>query len=108
MKIIRKNVNLIEDNRGETIVEVVVAFAVLSIMLVMFAQGISYASNTSVRASKTREKSDIAMQELQKDMVNRTADMIPVAGEILVYRQVREIELDDGTKYYYVVYVSNT
>ena len=107
MNIIRKTANLIEDNKGETIVEVVVAFAVLSIMLVMFAQGISYATNTSVRASKTREESDKAMLDLQKDMVTETADPIPVSGEVLVYRQVRDIEVD-GTKYYYVVYVPNT
>ena len=107
MKIIRKTFNLIVDNKGETIVEVVVAFAVLSIMLVMFAQGIAYASNTSARAMQTREKSDKAMHLLQKARVSGSADSIPVEGEPLVYRQVREIELDDGTKYYYVVYVPN-
>lgn len=105
MKIIRKTFNLIEDNKGETIVEVVVAFAVLSIMMVMFAQGIAFATNSSVRASKTREKSDKAMIALQKKMVSETANKVPVAGEILVHRQVRKVTLEDGTEYYYVVYV---
>lgn len=110
MKLIRKNINLLKDNKGETIVEVVVAFTVLSIMMVLFSQGIAYASRSSMMADKNRDSADKAMTDLQKEKVSSTTPpgKMPVPGKapagienIVVYRQVYPV--DSKT---YVVYSS--
>ncbi len=111
MKLIRKNSHILEDNKGETIVEVVVAFTVLSIMMVLFSQGIAYASRTSVLADNNRDSADQAMMDLQERIAGYDpappgkspvqAD-VPVGAEsFLVYRQVYTV--DSKT---YVVYSS--
>ena len=46
MKLIKKTSSIFGNNSGETMVEVLVAFTLLSIMLVAFSQGISWATNT--------------------------------------------------------------
>lgn len=113
MKVIRKLDRMQNDNKGETIVEVVVAFAVLSIMMVMFAQGISYASHAGVAAEKKRSDADQALVRLQDKLAaNEDEGKVPIAGgnlssPIIVYRQVCEITLDDGSSYKYVVYTSD-
>ena len=64
MKLIRKT-SLIIDNSGETMVEVLVAFTLLSIMLVIFSQGIAWASKSEMNATKNRNNADTAMKDLQ-------------------------------------------
>jgi len=110
MKLINKNMRLTGDNKGETIVEVVVAFAVLSIMMVMFSQGISYATRTGFMASKTRSNSDEAMIKLQDDIISPSGskpEKVPIGKNgVTVYRQVYKVEVD-GKEYTYIVYTSN-
>lgn len=110
MKLIRKSGHLLEDNKGETIVEVVVAFTVLSIMMVMFSQGLAYASRTSVIADKNRDSADQAMMELQEQIATNTpgSGKMPVPADtpagvdsFVVYREVYTV--DSKT---YVVYSS--
>jgi hypothetical protein len=48
MKRLSKKICIIKDNSGESMVEVVVAFTLLSIMLVLFSQGISWATRSEV------------------------------------------------------------
>ncbi len=60
----------IRNKRGETMVEVLVAFTLLSIMLVVFAQGIAWASRSEVNASNSRNSADTGMKELQTDIAN--------------------------------------
>ena len=100
----------ISDNRGETIVEVIVAFALLSSMLVLFSQGLAAASRSDMKAMETRAEADKAMLKLQQTKVNTgiTQPNKAQAAEIdnnLIYRQVYEIiDEQTGEKYTYVVY----
>lgn len=98
MKCIRKTIVLI-DNSGESIVEVLVAFTLLSIMLVAFAQGISWATTTEYRASKTRQTADDSMIKLQQALAGQSG----VEGVNCV--QDSEIELDSGAKIYHYTYI---
>lgn len=110
MKLIRKSNHQLTGNKGETIVEVVVAFTVLSIMMLMFSQGITYASRTGVLASKTRDKADKAMIALQdKINSNNVPQKVPVPNPngLKIYRQDFFVEVD-GTTYTYIVYSTDT
>ena len=118
MRIIRKHYNLISDNSGETIIEVVVAFTLLSIMLIMFSQGITFATNSNLDAQETRKKSDEAMKLLQYQKVSANR---PVAGpidsyadqsleiDLKMYKQIYNVKIseDDENTYTYVVYSMN-
>ncbi len=111
MKIISKRDNILKDNNGETIVEVVVAFALLTIMLVVFSQGIAFATNANVRADKTRANADDAMKELQdwtvKDERPNRGPVIPndedLEKDLYLYKRIYTVTLD-GDTYTYVVY----
>ena len=103
------------DKRGETIIEVLVAFALLSIMLVLFSQGITAASKSDVKAMQTRTAADKAMLDLQKCKVEGiiTEDGVkhpnksPVSdiNNKVIYRQIYQIEDEQTGEFYtYVVY----
>ena len=103
------------DKRGETIIEVLVAFALLSIMLVLFSQGITAASKSDIKAMQTRTAADKAMLVLQKVKVDGTnlPDNVTVSTKApaskvddkLIYRQIYQItDEQTGEKYTYVVY----
>lgn len=117
MKMIKKCDSILFDNTGETIAEVVVAFAVLAIMLVMFAQGIAYASNTGFAADRQRSNADQTLIKLQDILASTDAQSpVPVMGgnaesPIIIYRQVYEISVDEEDEnsdtYRYVVYTAD-
>lgn len=65
MKMISKTRKLLLDNSGETMVEVIVAFTFLTIMLIVFSQGLAWATNSEARASASRNSADQAMTDLQ-------------------------------------------
>ena len=65
---------ILKDRSGETIAEVVVAFALLSIMLVVFAQGIAWATNTQIQASDNRKQADDSMISLQNKLATEKVD----------------------------------
>ena len=66
MKIIAKTKAVFADNKAETIMEVLVAFLVLTIVMVLFAQGISYANVAEMYALNNGKTSDDSLFELQK------------------------------------------
>ena len=103
--IIRKINNLLKDTKGETIIEVVVAFTLLTIMMLLFSQGIKYATMTNMRADDTRSDSDLAMEGLQAEVASDKSTAMPV-NDIEgnnVYRK-RYVITVDGQHYTYVVY----
>ena len=111
MKKINKSFRqLIRDNRGETIVEVIVAFALLSIMLVLFSQGLAAASRSDMKAMETRTAADKAMLQLQQMKID-TGITQPNRAQVtevdnnLIYRQVYQI-VEGQDVYTYVVYSS--
>jgi type II secretory pathway pseudopilin PulG len=108
MKIIIKKGFRRSGKRGETMVEVVVAFLLLSILLVMFSQGMVSTTKAEVQATKNRNSADKAMKALQEELAagvnkgsGRTDDAIPVGDgdkvDIVPY-----IYSENG--YTYVVY----
>ena len=105
-KLYRHHIN---DNRGETIVEVIVAFALLSIMLVLFSQGLAAASRSDMKAMETRTAADKAMPTLtQKKLDSSVTTYKAQVTEVdnnLIYRQVYPItDEQTGEIYTYVVY----
>ena len=118
MKVIRKHDRLLKDNSGETIIEVVVAFTLLTIMLIMFSQGITFATRSNLDAQDTRKRSDEAMKLLQYQKVSTNR---PVAGpidnyadqsleiDLKMYKQIYNVKIseDDENTYTYVVYSMN-
>ena len=99
----------ISDNRGETIVEVIVAFAFLSIMLVLFSQGLAAASRSDMKAMETRTAADKAMLTLQQKKLDSSVTtykaQVTEVDNNLIYRQVYPItDEQTGEIYTYVVY----
>lgn len=70
MKLMKKTYRTLNDNSGETMVEVLVAFTLLSILLIIFAQGIAMATNTELNADKSRLGADEAMKNAQDYMAD--------------------------------------
>ena len=70
MKMIRKTRKVLLDNYGESMVEVIVAFTLLSMMLVLFSQGVAWATNAELQASASRDSADAAMLHLQQTLAN--------------------------------------
>lgn len=68
MKYLRNVTSIIKDNSGETIAEVLVAFVLLTIVLILYAQGIALATNSDMNASKSRTGADKAMKQVQDDI----------------------------------------
>ena len=119
MRRIDKTRSVLTDNSGETIVEVTVAFTLLAVMLVIFSQGIAYATAAEVNASRSRNHADAAMIELQRAIARPTSSdlitpplPIPVDGNNNAYMKIYTVRIgtdtpedlsDDGT-YLYAVY----
>ena len=80
MRCIYKKGSILTDNSGETMVEVLVAFTMLSIMLVIFSQGLTWASKSEVQASKSRNNSDAAMKAFQTMCARGEKSTTPVPG----------------------------
>ena len=109
MRRINKTSFVLRDNNGETIVEVTVAFTLLAIMLVIFSQGIAYATKAEVNASKSRDRADAAMIKLQhwlatpSDGTTPQALDISVDGKYEAYVRIYQVEVD-GELINYAVY----
>lgn len=68
MRRISKTGFVLTDNSGETMVEVLVAFALLSIMLLIFSQGLAWATTAEARAYDSRIAADQAMADLKTEL----------------------------------------
>lgn len=71
MKIIAKTKAILIQNTAETMVEVIVAFVVLSIVMVLFAQGMRYAATAEDYAMRNTRKYDEAMIRLQNTVTGK-------------------------------------
>ena len=104
MLLIKKRNRIIADNTGETMVEVIVAFALLSIMLLLFTQGIAGATRSEYYAIKSRASADIAMRALNEYIATNDIDSSNYSYSIDV--DVQEKQLNGGwLKCEYVVTV---
>ena len=105
----RNLVDILKDNSGETIVEVLVAFVLLTIMLVVYAQGIAWATNSEMNAEKSRTGADKAMKQVQDDISNGDAHELTEKYQVPVYLDTRIVHKTytvtvDGKSYTYVYY----
>lgn len=107
MKCLLKTRRLLRDNSGETMVEVLVAFTLLSIMLVIFSQGLAYASKAEINAMKSREGADQAMNQLQAKLASgeRATDYVQIVGTCGDRIKIETYTVNvDGREYTYVYY----
>lgn len=74
MKIIAKTRSVLISNKAETLVEVIVAFAVLTIVCVLLGQGMSYAQSIEGFAIEKTKACDDAMKKLQKTVTKGGSD----------------------------------
>ena len=81
MKIKAKTKAILYYNNAETIVEVIVAFLVLSIIMVLFARGITFASTAEKHAIDNINTADDAMIRLQKVVTDQNPKPAGVTGE---------------------------
>ena len=68
MKMISKTGKILRSNSGETMVEVIVAFTLLTIMLVVFAEGLAWATKSETEARERRNAADQGMIDLQNTL----------------------------------------
>lgn len=107
MKCINKTGNILRNNSGETIVEVLVAFTLLSIIMLIFSQGIAFATNAEYRASTTRQNADEALKRIQHRLATGERDSMytQIHG---VFNDLIKVETYtetvDGQTYTYVYY----
>lgn len=64
MKVIKRLISKIKDNRGETMVEVMVAFIVLLLILAVFGNSISATGEAERFANEKRQEADEGMKQL--------------------------------------------
>ncbi len=91
-KIVNRCKSVLNNRSGETIIEVVVAFALLSIMLVLFSQGIAWATNTEMAATDNRKKADDSMIKLQENLAAENAS----GGSVVVTEDGTPIITENG------------
>lgn len=84
MRLIKKTNSILGSNSGETMVEVIVAFTLLSIMLIVFSEGIAWATRTEFNAGKSRTSADVAMRALQEYIATSTVDESKYSNSITV------------------------
>ncbi len=72
MKMFKKTASILKNTSGESIIEVLVAFTLLSIMLVVFSQGLASASVSEMKAKQTRDSADQSMIDLQRKLASST------------------------------------
>ena len=70
--VLKRIKTILKDNSGESIAEVLVAFIVLTIMMVLFARGLGYATNSQTNAKESRVSADSSMKSLQKQLTSAT------------------------------------
>ena len=106
MKRLNKLNTVLKDTSGETMVEVIVAFTLLTIMLVVFSQGLASATTSEVNAKNTRDNADQTMIKLQKHLASDNPTSDDTTNGIDVTEDPTKISVgDDGkiTKYSYEV-----
>lgn len=100
MKKVSKTIKpIVKDNSGESMVEVIVAFTLLTIVLLMFAQGIASATNSESNATKSRKSADNAMIDLQEQLINPPAGQ----GSPVLNGEIKRHKYEAG-EYKYVIY----
>lgn len=104
MKRIKKIGMILKDTSGETMIEVLVAFTLLSIMMVVFSQGLASAANSEANAKNSRDSADKTMLKLQQKLSSDTPNTTDTSNNINV-KQGTSLNAGTGsiTAYTYTV-----
>lgn len=105
MRTIDKTKYILKDNSGETIIEVVVAFTLLSIMMVIFAQGLASASRAEITASNNRYNADHSFLELKKKITSASPT---TSGEGITVTENSRMDVGSGKLVSYTYTVNGT
>ena len=79
------------NNRGETIVEVMVAFIVLLIVLALFGTSITATGNAERYANERRTEADGAMKQMQKKLHGGGTEDVKTGKKISTTVQSKEL-----------------
>lgn len=107
MRRINKTISVLRDNSGETIVEVLVAFTLLSIIILTFSQGVTFATKAEFKAEQNRKNADLAMLDFQTKLASgqRDPSYVQITGVFNDRIKVESITVDvDGQSYTYAFY----
>lgn len=109
MKCVRNAVNILKDESGETIAEVLIAFILLTIVLLIYSQGIAMATKSEFNADNSRTGADQAMKQVQDDIADGTVNDITGQYQVPGYLDTRIVHNTytvtvDGKTYTYVYY----
>lgn len=117
MKIIAKTKAVLFTNKAETMVEVTVAFLVLSIVMALFAQGMRFANKAETFALDRSRNSDSALKDLLDTAINGTGkayggtvtydNLNGNSDDLLKYRIYTVPAADGGDNFVYYVFDSN-
>lgn len=103
MRRLKKIGMILKDNSGETMVEVLVAFALLSIIMLMFSQGLASTTKAEMIAKQNRDSADASMVKLQQKIAS---DAPYTPDEDIGVSEGTSISAGDGSvkPYSYTVY----
>lgn len=114
MKIVAKTKAILICTKAESMAEVIVAFLVLTIIMVLFANGMQFAARAESYATDNTKSYDKAMRELQRALAGETEDVgatkektEPVGlngyeGQLSLSLYSADLEGDEAVCYYYV------
>ncbi|MBO4681500.1 MAG: hypothetical protein J5623_06310 [Clostridiales bacterium] len=85
-------------------VEVLIAFTLLSIILLMFSQGIAFATKAEANATDNRNAADQAMASLQQKLAEGTDKGIQVSPDVTIGSKTIVPYVYTENDYTYVVY----
>ena len=109
MKCVRNAVSILNDKSGETIAEVLVTFILLTIVLLIYSQGIAMATKSELNADKSRTYADRALKQVQDDITDGNEDNLMGLYQVPEYLDTRIVHNSysitvDGQTYTYVYY----
>ena len=118
MKIIGKTKSIMLANKAESIVEVVIAFVVMTMVMALFAQGIRYSAIAENHAIERTKDSDAALKRLQNTVTGKADQAasknitdkkleLEISDKKMLKLTRYVVELPDGgdsNKFYYYVF----
>ena len=116
MKIIAKTTAVLFTNKAESMVEVTVAFLVLTIVLTLFAQGMRFANKAETFAVDRSRDSDYALKDLLDSAINSDGgasggsvyyDNLDGNPDMLKFKIYTVSSPDGGDNFVYYVFDAN-
>ena len=99
MKLIAKTKEVLLTNRAETIVEVSIAFVVLSIVMVLFAHGMNYATSAEKFSIDTTKDYDLALTSLLKNVSGHSQSDVTITGVDIDEPSILKLKGPEGVVY---------